>query len=163
MPWWVKLYFAAYLLIALVGFAVEIRQGTTLPRWLLSLASVCCPLLPALVYWGVGADWVRGMDLRWWYWAGVIAVIASVTLELRDEFPDPELTARENLVTLAATLVFIALLLAPALWWGYLLVFEGRTAEGIGFCPFVPAETPEVRMTPLDSLSPSITPAEGER
>jgi len=129
MHWWVKLYFAAYLLIALVGFAMEIRQGTTLPRWLLSLASVCCPLLPALAYWGVGADWARGMELRWWYWAGVIALIASVTLELRDEFPDPELTPRENLLALAATLVFIALLLAPVLWWGYLLAFEGRTAE----------------------------------
>lgn len=141
MPWWVKLYFAAYLLIALVGFAVEIRQGTTLPRWLLSLASAFCPLLPALAYWGVGTDEVSGMDLRWWYWAGVIASIVSVALESRDQFPDPELTARENLLALAATLAAIALLLAPIFWWGYLLAFEGRTAEGIGFCPFVPADT----------------------
>ncbi len=163
MPWWVKLYFAAYLLIALAGSAVEMRQGTTLSRWLLSLASVCCPLLPALVYWGIGSDWVRGMDLRWWYWAGVIAVIASVTLELRDEFPDPELTARENLFTLAATLVFIALLLTPAFWWGYLLVFEGRTAEGIGFCPFVPGDMQQVRMTPVEAMPLATTPAESVR
>lgn len=163
MLWWVKLYFAAYLLIALVGFAVEIRQGTTLPRWLLSLASVCCPLLPALVYWGVGADWVRGMDLRWWYWAGVIALLVSVTLELRDEFPDPELTALENLVTLAAALVLIALLLAPTLWWGYLLVFEGRFAEGVGFYPFVPGDMKPLRILPVETMPFAITPAEWAR
>jgi hypothetical protein len=84
----------------------------------LELASDLCLLVPALAHWNVQLYSVVGMGSLPLFVLGVAGFLLFGVRALKKEFPDAELSTRENIgVGLFATAVALAIG-SPLIWWG---------------------------------------------
>ena len=138
MEWWAVVYFVVLVVVAALGVNELMRDHRAgFARIALLVGSSAALIASAWAYWEPDTAVLREIDLQRLFVVAVVLTVADTGWTMLDLRDSGENIDRRDFTVIAGGATAVSLLLiAPALWWGYLAAFGARE-EGIGTCPII--------------------------